>query len=712
MKRLLILASGLVLALCGLPATAANTQARLVLSHEAARPGETVMAGIHLHMAPRWHTYWRNAGESGTPTKIEWTLPQGIKAGEIQWPVPEKFASGGIVTYVYHGDAVLLVPLKLDGNLPASPLELAAKVSWLECEESCVPGQTEVKARLIIGNETKPSADIALIEAAKKKLPPDSSVISAIGRWEKPGSGDTQSLIIGWKTKSEPVSADFLPYGGEHYEVAPATDMLPYDSDTAWLRKTVLRSGTDWPRQIGGVLVHRFPGEPEPAAYEVSLTVGATSGPTSAVAVSSTFLPRLTLLLKMLVLAFLGGLILNVMPCVFPVIALKILGFVQQSAESPRHVFRLGLIYALGVVASFLALAGAVIAVRQTGGAASWGMQMQNPQFTLLLTVLVTLVALNLFGLFEFNLAGHAMGAAAELAAKQGEAGAFFNGVLATVLATPCTAPFLAPALGCAFTQPPAIIALVFVTVGLGLAAPYIVLSWRPAWLRFLPKPGAWMEHFKVAMGFPMLATALWLFSFTGRRFGTDGHLGLGLLLIFVALAAWVWGQFVQRGTRRKGSAMTASLSVLAVGYFCVLEGQLHWRSPVKKTPTDRVAESSAEGIVWKKWSPEAVQEARAEGRPVLVDFTADWCLTCKYNKRTALDVAAVRAKLNELNAVTLRADNTDEDPAIVAELKKFDRAGVPLVLIYPRDAKAPPIVLPALLTKGIVLDALTRAAR
>ena len=705
MQRLLTLALGVVLALSALPATAAHTQARLALSAEIARPGETVLAGIHLHMDPRWHTYWRNPGDSGGPTKIEWTLPKGVTAGEIQWPVPEKFASGGLITYVYHGDAVLLVPLKLAGDLPLGTLQLAAKVSWLECEELCVPGRADVKASLTIANESKPSADAQFLETSKKRLPLDGSTLAARAGWEKRGSGNSRPLIIEWNAKAITDLADFFPYSSENYDVAPATELLPSDSGKAKLRTTVTKISGNWPKRIAGVLIQRFPGEQEPAAYEVSMAVAPN-------AFSTPSLPQLTLLLKMMALAFVGGLILNVMPCVFPVIALKILGFVQQSKESPRQVFRLGMVYALGVIASFLILAGGVIVVQRTGGAASWGMQMQNPQFTLLLTVLITLVALNLFGLFEVNLGGRAMGAAGELAAKHGEAGAFFNGVLATVLATPCTAPFLAPALGFAFAQPPTIIGLMFAAVGLGLAAPYVVLSWKPAWLRFLPKPGAWMEKFKMAMGFPMLATAIWLFSFTARRFGADGHLWLGLFLVLVALAAWIWGAFVQRGTKRRTLAGVICIAVLVTGYAGVLESQLHWRAPVKKAATAEIVQNEAGGIVWQKWSPDAVQKARADGRPVLVDFTADWCLTCKYNKRTALDVAAVRAKLKEINAATLIGDNTDEDPAIVAELKKFDRAGVPLVLVYPRDPNAPPLVLPALLTKGIVLDALAEAAK
>jgi thiol:disulfide interchange protein DsbD len=300
-------------------------------------------------------------------------------------------------------------------------------------------------------------------------------------------------------------------------------------------------------------------------------------------------------------------------------------------------------------------------------------------------------VALNLFGVFEITLGGGLMNTAGQLASRQGVAGTFFNGVLAVLLATPCTAPFLAPAVGFAFTQASDLVVVAAcVAVSLGLAFPYIVLSWQPGWLKFLPRPGVWMERFKIAMGFPMLATTVWLFSFNAKRFGSAGPLRIGLLLVVLAMAAWVWGQFVQRSRRGRVAAVLASLALAASAVALAL---MH----------------DAPG--WQKWSPEALARARAQGRPVLVDFTADWCLTCKYNKRFAIDVKEVEDKLRGINAVTLVGDNTDEDPAIVAELKKFERAGVPLVLVYPRNSSEPPIVLPALLTKSIVLDALQRAA-
>jgi len=409
--------------------------------------------------------------------------------------------------------------------------------------------------------------------------------------------------------------------------------------------------------------------------------------------------------------AFIGGLILNIMPCVLPVIALKILGFVSEARSEPRRVRNLGLIYALGVLVSFLALAAIVIGVKAAGHHAGWGMQFGSPVFVVCLTTLVTLVALNLFGVFEVTLGGRALDAAGGLATKHGAAGAFFNGALATTLATPCTAPFLAPALGFAFAQTAPVILLVFLFVGLGLAAPYVLLSCNPAWLKFLPKPGAWMEKFKIAMGFPMLATVVWLFNVASSNYGKN-VLWLGVFLVIVAFAAWIFGEFVQRGRGHKIIAAIVALMLLIGGYAFALEKELDWREAMPETNSTGSLKESPDGIDWQPWSPEAIAQARAAGKPVLVDFTADWCLTCQVNKKLAIEIPSVRAKLKELNAVALTGDYTRFPDAITTELNRYNHAGVPLVLVYPKNPDAPAIVLPQILTPGIVLNALDRAAQ
>lgn len=691
----------LLMLLGGLRLDAVTTQVRLVLPTDAVVPGQTVLAGVHLKMAPKWHTYWRNAGDAGAPTEIAWTLPPGITAGEIQWPLPEKVVFGDLLTYGYHDDVVLLVPLSIAPDAAPGPRELKAEVSWLECEVQCVKGDGEVAAKFTVGPGGKPTSEAPLIESWKGKLPGSGSEFSANAAWLAAADGDSRTIQIEWTPRDAKASYDFYPYAGKGFEVAAKTDALPNATGKARLKKSVTKYEGDWPSQLSGLLIEKT-SDKSINAFAVTIPVGAATTASVGSARSESFW-------AMFGFAFLGGLILNIMPCVLPVIALKILGFVQQSKEAPGRVRALGIVYTFGVLASFLVLAGLVIAVQQAGRAASWGMQFQNPVFVVIMTTLVTLVALNLFGLFEVNLGGRTMGAAGDLASKEGATGAFFNGVLATVLATPCTAPFLAVALGFAFAQPPWIICLMFLVMGLGLAAPYLVLSWFPQWLRVLPKPGAWMEKFKIAMGFPMLATALWLLSLTNAHFGSSGPLWIGLFLVVLALAVWIWGQFVQRGGARRGVALALSIVLIGLAYGYALERELDWRNPAPLASSGVKVKKG--GIPWQAWSPEAVVDARTAGRVVLVDFTADWCVTCQANKKSSLEITSVRQKLKDLNAVALLGDYTREDPRIAEELKRYQRAGVPLVLVYPTERSAEPIVLPALLTPGIVLDALEKAA-
>jgi thiol:disulfide interchange protein DsbD len=716
--------------LAALTAHAAHTQARLILSASTARPGDTVLAGVDLKMDPGWHTYWKNPGAAGYATKIEWQLPPGVTAGDIQWPLPEKLPPVEVTTYGYDNEVVLLVSLKLAANLKPGPLDLKAKVSWLECKEACVPGSGSVEAILNIGTETKTSGDAALLQSWQNKVPKPLTNLVIHAWWEKSANGDTRPLIIEWSAfpSNQPPTfnvrlvtegADFFPDASENFEIQPATENLSTSPlDVLW-RKVVKKFEGDWPKEISGVLViqdglwrggHEIK-LPVSGQAPTSEAILAQTSPESRTGVSPVRAGGTPALLSMLLYAFIGGLILNIMPCVLPVIALKILGFVGESRSDPRHVRKLGLVYALGVLVSFIVLAAVVIGVKAAGHHAGWGMQFGSPVFVVCLTTLVTLMALNLFGVFEVTLGGRALDAAGGLASKHGAAGAFFNGVLATALATPCTAPFLSIALGFAFAQTTSVILLVFLAVGIGLAAPYVVLSWNPAWLKFLPKPGAWMEKFKIAMGFPMLATTVWLFNLAAGSYGKS-VLWLGVFLVVVAFAAWIFGEFVQRGRARKGLALVIALILLVGGYAYALESQLRWREPTAASDTTGSLKESAEGIDWQRWSPEAVAKARADGHPVLVDFTADWCLTCQVNKKTSIEISSVRAKLKSMNAIALLGDYTRFPDNITTELNRFSRAGVPLVLVYPKNPEAQPIVLPEILTPGIVLDALGRAAR
>ena len=702
---------------------AAHTQVQLLLSAETAKPGDTILAGVDLKMEPGWHTYWKNPGDAGEATEIKWTLPAGVTAGEIQWPLPKKLPPAEVTTYGYEDEVMLLVPLKIETNLPAGPLNLAAKVSWLECKDVCIPANQDVEAKLSVASfdgswSLNFSKNQSLFQTWRDKLPLKQGT-NGVGTtirawWEKPADGDTRPLVIELASKNR--LADFYPDASDNFEIQPVTEQISTNSENVRIRKLVKKFSGDWLKEVSGVVVFQF----ETGRGGINVRLPVSDSPPKNELIAQTPIPddeespfeiNWRELLPMLLYAFIGGLILNIMPCVLPVIALKILGFVSEAKSSPGRVRALGGVYAIGVLMSFLVLAAIVIGVKAAGHQAGWGMQFGSPIFIVCLTTLVTLVALNLFGVFEVTVGGRTLDAAGNLASRHGASGAFFNGVLATILATPCTAPFLGAALGFAFSQSAATIIFIFLTVGLGLSAPYVLLSWNPTWLKFLPKPGAWMEKFKIAMGFPMLATVVWLFNIATASYGRN-VLWLGIFLVVVALAAWIFGEFFQRGQKHKSIAAIIALLLLGGGYVFALEQELDWRTATPDASATGSLKESADGIDWQRWSPEAVAQARAAGKIVLVDFTADWCLTCQVNKKTSIEIASVRQKLKDLNAVAFVGDYTRTPDNITAELNRYNRAGVPLVLVYPKSADAPPMVLPEVLTPNIVLNALDQAAK
>jgi len=668
---------------------APKTRIHLVLSAETARAGDTVWAGLVMEMPPKWHIYWHYGGDAGLPAEITWKLPEGVSAGPISWPLPEKetdkVGDTALVTYIYTRKVVLLTPIKLPADLHPGPVTFKADVHWMECSQECVMTANDAEATLNIGSETKPSNDEALIEEWRKKVPRPAKGDMATAHWQSSQTAsNSRPVVIEWKGGAAPV--DFYPDGSStNYSVDGATETLPNSADAIQLRKMVTKNGAAWPNALTGVLVSHA-GLPDAQGVEATLAIQSPPA-----AEKKSIVPIVPgVLATMLLFAFLGGLILNIMPCVLPVIALKIFGFVKQSGEKPGHVRNLGLVYGMGVLVSFLVLAGLAISVQAAGGLANWGDLFRHPKVQMALTVLVTLIALNLFGVFEITLSSRATGAASDLAARQGFAGAFFNGVLATVLATPCTAPFLGAALAFALAQSPVVIILFFLTAGIGFAFPFVLLCAQPRWLGFVPKPGAWMEKFKIAMGFPMLATAFWLMWLSASD--ESALLWTGLFLVVLALAAWIWGEFVQRAIHRKGWAVAICVLLLAFDYTFVLQGH-------------------SSKIEWRPWSPQAVQEAQKAGHPVLVDFTAKSCLTCQLNKASSLEVDSTRAKLKQVGAVALVGDYTREDPAIGEVLRQYERSGVPLVLVYSKDPSKPPLVLPVILTPSIVQTALEKSA-
>lgn len=702
---------------------AAETQVSLLLDKTETNAGGSVLAGVRFKLKEEWHTYWRYGGDAAQPPSITWKLPEGVTAGDIRWPLPHKEVTSGIYSYAYHDEVVLLVPLTLSAELKNGPLELNADLFWLECKESCVPREGKISASLTIGSADKTSDHASTLAEWNSKVPPLATNLKIKADWSKNIADDERELTFELASNQGLFLKDFYPFENDDFEIGGKTTFGQPEGKPLALTKTLLNWGETWPKKINGVALIEKEADGTTEALEISVALGkdfeagtgganttpasksGNSDGTAADAQESTSSWPL-----MLVFAFIGGFILNFMPCVLPVISLKILGFVHQSKEQPKRIFQLGLLYGVGVLFSFWILAGLVIGVQSAGNLANWGMQFQNPQFLVLMTLLVTLVALNFFGVFEIT-GGKLTSAASAAASREGNMGAFFNGILATVLATPCTAPFLGTALGFAFTQPPIGIIILFSTVALGLAFPYILLSWNPAWLGILPKPGAWMERFKVFMGFPMIGTAIWLYTIARLHFGEKGDLWMGLLLVFVAMAAWIYGEFVQRGSSRKGLALGVSAACLIFAYGWILEKELNWRDPVGPVTANAGKTTKGKnGILWQAWSEEAVAKARNEGKVVLVDFTAKWCTNCQINKKTSIEIDKVREKLENINGVTFKGDYTFYDSRITEQLQKFGRSGVPLVLIYAPGDEAPTL-LPELLTPSIVLDALDKAS-
>jgi thiol:disulfide interchange protein DsbD len=692
---------------------AAHTQATLLLGAKSARPGDTVLAGVRLRMDPGWHTYWQNPGASGMATTLEWKLPPNITAGTPQWPLPEKLPDKDLTTYIYTDEVVVLIPLKIGPTAAPGKAQVTATVSWLECAIQCIPGHAEVEADLQIASSSEPSGDNETLVAWQRKLPTLASPGSVREGWEKVTQPDRRSFWIEWSAP-EHDQADFYPDANDNYEVQPEVEQLSAAPGQVRIRKQIKKLSGNWPETLAGLLVQGtgakrsgYVAKLDLASMDASIA-GSAKRPNDGAVGPTEAAPGLG---QMLLYAFIGGFILNFMPCVLPVIALKILGFVGHGKADPRRGRFLALVYAVGVLVSFLVLAALVLGIKAAGHKAGWGIQFSSPYFLIAMTTLVTLIALNLFGIFEVNLGGRALDAAAGLSGRQGVAGAFFNGLLATVLATSCTAPFLGAAVGFAFapSQTALTTIAVFFTVGIGLALPYVVLTWQPGWLRFLPKPGAWMERFRVAMGFPMLAAAVWLLSLVTVYYG-DRSWWLAIFLVMVSVGAWIFGEFIQRHAARRGVAGIAIAGVILAAYFFVLENHLHWREPILKDQPLTHTEPNGDGVAWQPWSVAAVERARSEHRPVLVDFTAKWCLTCNTVIKPALESSAVRQKLKELNAVALLGDYTRFPDDITEELTRHSRAGVPLVLVYPPDPSKPPIVLPEALTASMVVSALNRA--
>jgi len=664
------------------PVKAEHLTAELVSLAPALAPGGTLQAGLVITLEEHWHVYWINAGDAGYPPKITWTLPSGITTGPMQFPIPTRLPVGPLMDFGYEEAVAFPVTITADNSLKPGPIHLDAVVNWLVCREVCVPGKAHLGLNLTVATgPSAPAQPVGALGAALSLLP-------------RPLPADAKLTIIGGKTEfvltlitgKRETDAEFYPFDQDEIVNSVEQQIEPLPDG---VRLRVRRSDDlkTLPAQLHGLIklsdTVAYDATAPVVPGEVAASTVSSKAPASTSGVTT---------LTAIGLAFLGGIILNLMPCVFPVLFLKGLALVQSSGEERSRLRSHGLVYTLGILVSFWAIVGALLALRAGGSQAGWGFQLQSPTFLTFLAAGIFFFALSLAGLFDIGLSLTSVGG--ELAQKQGYTGSFFTGVLATVVATPCTAPLMGAAIGFALAQPAAITFAVFTALGLGLATPYLLLSFQPAWTRILPRPGAWMEIFKQITAVIFFATVIWLVYvygslFTGGTSAGQGVYRVALLLgcfLTLTIAGWILGKWPARWP-----------STIAA----ILIGVLGLAIPLYQ-PKDTT-------LVWTPYSQQTLDQARAAGHPVFIDFTAAWCLSCQVNERLVLKSSDVQHQFSKNNVTLLRADWTQYDPEITKQLASINRSGVPTYVIYPAAKNSSADVLPELLTKDIVLTALAK---
>jgi len=667
-----------------------------LLAHapDGAGPGQTVWVGLQIRHKPEWHTYWKNAGDSGLPTQLQWTLPAGVSAGEIQWPLPQKIRIGTLANYGYEGTVLLPVALTIGPDfkpgLLSDTLEVKLAASWLVCKTECIPEDGEFALKIPVRSST--AGQGAQFDAAWRAAPVDLAAGAASSlRIEGAALAlSVQGLPAGWQGRK----LEFFPESPEVIETAAdwqqgwdgavwtaRIPLSPQRSNSPALMPVVLALdgqgqrialpvNGNWPQAGGAVQVS--------TALQTALAAGPGGGRLAGAAAPSIGF------WAALLGALIGGLILNLMPCVLPVLAIKVLGFARHADDRRAHRIN-GIAYTAGVLLSVMALGLLMLSLRSAGESLGWGFQLQNPAVVAGLALLFTLIGLNLAGVFQFrqvlpsSLAG--------FQPRHPVVDAFFTGVLAVAIASPCTAPFMGASLGLAVALPPLQAMAVFAMLGAGLALPYLAASFIPAVARALPRPGAWMDTLKTFMAFPMFATVAWLVWVLGQQSGINGAGALLALLVAVAFASWA---LAQHG-RARWVTGTVSLAVLLV---------LGWTFGPAVTRQAPLAQQQADGQ-WQAWAPGKVEQIMAGGQPVFVDFTAAWCVTCQYNKQTTLNDPQLMAEMATRKVALLRADWTRRDPAISAALQQLGRSGVPVYVLY-QDGRAPQVLSEILSVKDV----------
>jgi thiol:disulfide interchange protein/DsbC/DsbD-like thiol-disulfide interchange protein len=664
-------------------------KASLQADTSAIVPGKPFNVGLLLRMAPGWHTYWKYSGDAGLPTEIKWNLPPGWKVGDIQWPIPLKTIDpGDILTYGYQDEVLLIQEITPPERIADAAVKLSAQADWLVCEKICIPGSANLALELPISASAGPK-NTDLFARYRRLLSqkfPDPKTATAT--WSR--SGNDLGLRISSDQIANYQAIDFFP--------------LPPGNTVAGHPSAESRTGNEIsfkiPVESADKTLSSMPGLIVFAQHENGNDRSAWELGSPQVAAATPLAQPSRGLATFLLFGFIGGFILNLMPCVLPVISLKIFGFIQHAGKDRRGVFRNGIAFIAGIFVWFVGLALLLIALKSAGHEVTWAAQFTNPYFVLVLSVIVLVFALDLFGVFEITLPQAVMHRMLHSVTREGEAGSFFQGLFATALATPCTAPFLGTAIGFAFTQSSGVIVLMFTAVAAGMSAPYFLLSAQPAWMKFLPQPGPWMVHVKQFMGFLLLATLLFLIYVLGAQRGLEGAIWASCFLLIVAIACWMKGAFLlptASTARRAVVVLLMLVLLLASGFYFIGDKFQSSKIDLAQNPS---------GGDWQPFTTERLQTERDQGHAVFVDFTAAWCLTCKFNEKAVLENSEVRDAFQRHGVVKLKADWTNGDPVITKLLQQFGRPGVPLYVLYPGKSQEP-IVFPELLTKNILLDKL-----
>ncbi len=688
-----------------------NVKARLISEADSIAPGGSIWVALEFDIRDGWHTYWRNPGDSGQATQLAWTLPPGIAAGDIVWTTPHRFELAPLVNYGYAKHALHLIKLTAASDLKSgAPLDLVAKASWLVCADVCIPESADLHLRLPVqaGGAAADPAEAPKFAAARADLPstaPAASTASVVdGNLVLRLGSDWGASLTGLK------SLAFYPYDDGVIEYA-APQTLTRKEGSAELS---LKLGYQPPQSgpVRGVLIvtSRRGTDSISVPFEIAATLAPGSAAPPGAGAAPRFVPipggaatapqhgEAPALPVLMLLAVLGGLVLNLMPCVFPVLSIKAIGLVEQAKKHPAAVRTKGFVFAAGVIASMLTLAAVLLALRAGGEQIGWGFQLQSPLFVTLMMYLLLAVGLNLSGVFEIG--GGLAGVGDALTQGDGYRASFFTGVLTTLVATPCTAPFMAAAVGAALTQSPLVALSIFAALGLGLALPYLLLSLAPWMRRALPRPGAWMDTLKQVFAFPMYASAAWLIWVLAQQ---TSSIGLGAALagaILIGLAAWAYQKSKGASVGGRWTALATALAAALLAVALPLRfADVATASPAAQSPT--AGEASEQ---WQPYDAARVAELRARGTPLLVNFTASWCLTCLVNERNAFADPKVRRIFRDKGVTLMKGDWTNRDAAITKALADFDRAGVPLYVVYNSlPGASAPVVLPQLLTAGIV---------